>query len=322
VTLGYDIGARIVQALGADELSKRFDPSCVATSFVSAAVSAALLRLNQRQVRHTISYAAQQASGMAIWRRDPDHIEKAFDFGGAGSRNGVMAATMVALGFTGVEDPFSGQPSIFSALAERPAPEKLLADLGSKYSFFDTTIKKWSVGSPMQSVVNCMDELLKDPDVTAANVAHVTIDMPAYTLSIVDNATSPDLSAQHLIAMMLVDHGLTFASIHDEKRMKDPKVLALRPLIELRGSDELNVAKPARQAIMKIDLKNGRSVSYHTVYVRGLSQNPMTKDEVEAKAVDLMNPVLGQARTKDLIAAVNRIDTFGPISGLRPLLQA
>ena len=322
VTMGYDVAPRIAQALGANELSKRFDPSCVVTPFVAAAVSAALLRFDQRKTRHTLSYAAQQASGMAIWRRDPDHIEKSFDFGGAGARSGVMSATMVGFGFTGVEDAFSGQPSIDSALAETPAPEKLLADLGSKYSCFDTTIKKWSVGSPMQSVINCMDELLKDPEVTLANVAKVTIEMPAYTLQIVDNATAADLSAQHLMAMMLIDRGLTFASIHDEHRMHDPKVLAVRPLIELRGNKELDVARPARQAIMKIDLKNGRSVSYHTVYVRGLAQNPLSQEEVEAKATDLMDPVLGPARTRDLIAAINRIETFGPMSGLRPLLQA
>ena len=257
-----------------------------------------------------------------LWRRDPDHIEEGLRFrrgGLAQWRDGCNDGRFLDSLESRIR--FEATFGIFGACGETSARKAACRSRFQHHSF-DTTIKKWSVGSLMQSVVNCMDELLKDPDVTAANVAHITIDMPAYTLQIVDNATSPDLSAQHLVAMMLVDHGLTFASIHDESRMKDPKVLAIRPLIELRGSEELNVAKPARQAIMKIDLKNGRSVSYHTVYVRGLSHNPMTKDEVEAKAVDLMNPVLGRARTKDLIAAVNRLETFGPIFGLRPLLQA
>ena len=321
VALGYDIGARVVAALGVDESAKRFGPNSVTSSFVSAAVSAALLRLDRRQVRHTLTYAAQQASGTGMWKRDREHIEKAFDYAGAGARNGVMAATMVAMGFNGAEDPFSGDPSVFSAIAEKPAPEKLLADLGSKYAVMDTTIKKWTVAAPLQSVLDGVSELLKDPAVRPGNVTRVTVEMAAYSLAIVDNAATPDLCAQHLVALMIVDHGATFASIHDAARMKDPKVLAIRGLVTLKGSKDLDTARPPRQAIVTIETRD-KTLVKHTVYVRGLKENPMTWDEVEAKALDLMTPVLGAGRTKTLIAAISRLDSFGPISRLRPLLQA
>src|SRR5882672_1271436 len=133
VTLAYDVGARMVSTLGISQGSGFRSPSVLMTTFVAAAAAAAMLRLDQRQVRHTFSYAAQQASGIGFWTRDSEHVEKAFDFGGMGSRNGVMAATMVAMGCTAVEDPFSGAENIFTALADKPAPEKLLAELGSSY---------------------------------------------------------------------------------------------------------------------------------------------------------------------------------------------
>jgi len=38
----------------------------------------------------------------------------------------------------------------------------------------------------------------------------------------------PDICLQHLIAVMLLDGTVTFASSHDEARMKDRKVLELR----------------------------------------------------------------------------------------------
>jgi hypothetical protein len=44
------------------------------------------------------------------WRRDKDHIEKAFDFGGMGARNGVMAAMMVQEGWTAVDGVLTGEP--------------------------------------------------------------------------------------------------------------------------------------------------------------------------------------------------------------------
>ena len=53
--------------------------------------------------------------------RDGEHVEKAFDFGGMPARNGVAAATMVAHGFTGVDDVFSGERSFFLFLSKRIA---------------------------------------------------------------------------------------------------------------------------------------------------------------------------------------------------------
>ena len=322
VTLAYDVGTRMVTALGVSQGSGFRSPSVLMTTFVAAAAAAAMLRLDQRQVRHTFSYAAQQASGIGFWTRDREHVEKAFDFGGMGARNGVMAATMVAFGFTAVEDPFSGEDSIYTALADKPAPEKLLAELGSSFAVFGTTIKKWSVGAPLQSVLDSLAALLADPGVRADNIKHIRVDMPTASMRIVDNSTSPDLCLQHLAALTIVDRGATFANVHDVARMSDPKVLAVRKLVELVPSQELQMAVPARQAIVRIELADGRSLSHRTQVVRGTAANPMDAKEIEAKALDLTAPVLGSGRANELIAAVRGLDRLGPVSGLRRLLQA
>ena len=322
VTLGYDIGARMVSALGVGQASRRFSPSCLMTTFVAATTAAAMLRLDARQVRHTFSYAAQQASGLGFWTRDREHVEKAFDFGGMGARNGVMAATMVAMGFSAVDDPFSGDDNVYTALADKPAPDKLLAELGSRYAVFDTTIKKWTVGAPLQSVLDSVAALLDDPAVRADTIRHIRVDMPTASLRIVDNSPIPDLCLQHLVALMVVDRGATFASVHEVARMSDPKVLAVRKLVELVASAELQAAVPPRQAIVRIETADGRSLSHHTVVVRGTARNPMDAKEVEAKALDLMVPVLGSGRANELVAAVSNLERIGPVSRLRALLQA
>jgi hypothetical protein len=48
----------------------------------------------------------------------------------------------------------------------------------------------------------------------------------------------------------------------------------------------------------------------------------MDQSEVDAKALDLTAPVLGEGKAKELIAAIGNLDSFGPVSGLRRLLQA
>jgi 2-methylcitrate dehydratase PrpD len=323
VALGYDIGARSIYAMGFGKLyTERHSTHSLSTTFGATAAAAAMLRLDPTQVRHAISFAAQQGSGVPYWERDREHVEKAFDFGGMGARNGVSAATMVGSGMTGVDDPLSGEKNLFTALGDKPMPQEFVAELGKRYEVMDTSIKKWCVGSPLQSVLDCVTELLKDPEVHAGRIKHIVVDMPADRLHIVDNKTIPDICLQHLVALMIVDGGAGFDSVHDFARMQDPKVLAIRKLVQAVPNQELVTAVPARQAIVKVETADGRTLSHRTYEVRGTPGNPMDQSEVDAKALDLMAPVLGQARAKELIAAIGNLDRFGPVAGLRRLLQA
>src|SRR5262249_57023182 len=102
------------------------------------------------------------------------------------------------------------------------------------------------------------------PAVRAGKAKRIVVDMPADRLHIVDNRTIPDICLQHLVAMMIVDGGATFDSVHDAARMSDPKVLAIRKLVEAVPNQELVKAVPARQAIVKIDTADGRTPSHRT----------------------------------------------------------
>jgi 2-methylcitrate dehydratase PrpD len=127
---------------------------------------------------------------------------------------------------------------------------------------------------------------------------------------------------QHMCAVMLIDGKVTFASSHDEKRMRDRKVLALRGRIELNGDDALSAAMPSRQGIVEISLSDGRKFRRHTRAVRGTAENPMTRAEVDAKDYDLMAPVIGKARARKLCDAVWNLEKVRDIRGLRRLFRA
>ena len=55
---------------------------------------------------------------------------------------------------------------------------------------------------------------------------------------------------------------------------------------------------PARQAIVEIDLADGDTVRHHAKAVRGTPDNPMTTPEIEAKARDLVTPIIGAERAE------------------------
>lgn len=322
VVLGYDVTARINYAMGAEALAAASRSThSVGGVFGAGAAAGALLRFDAGQVRHLMSYCAQQASGIGCHVRDSEHIEKAFDFGGMPARNGVAAATMVAAGFTGVDDVFSGERNFFEAYAPQPDPSRLWHGLGERFEILHTNIKKWSVGSPAQSALDALTHLLQNERPGLDDIATIRVHLPARSARTVDNAPMPDINVQHLAAVLLVDGGLTFDSAHDAARMNDATVVAVKRKIELVPSDELMRARPPRQAIVELRLHDGRTVSHRTVAVRGTPDNPMTRAEVEAKALDLMAPVLGMQRAGDLVAACRSIEQVRDVNEIRPRWQ-
>jgi len=322
VALGYDVGARLNMSLGyATPSAATHSTHSLGAAFGAAAAAAALLRFDPARVRHVLSYAAQQASGVPIWHRDSEHVEKAFDFGGMGARNGVAGALMVAAGMSGVDDAFSGTGNFFAAFAHKPQPAALTHELGQRFEIMAASIKKWCVGSPIQAVLDATTALIAGHRIKADDARRIVITMPHDRMHIVDNRSIPDICVQYLTALAIVDGTVGFAAAHDEDRMKDPAVQAVRSRITLVPSEELTAAVPARQAIVEIELPDGRKVRHHAKAVRGTPDNPMTTKEIEDKALDLAAPIIGQARAGRLVAAVRDLETLGSMRELRPLLQ-
>jgi 2-methylcitrate dehydratase PrpD len=119
-----------------------------------------------------------------------------------------------------------------------------------------------------------------------------------------------------------VDGTLTFQAAHDHARMQDKTIQMLRGRTTLIPSPELTKAVPARQAIVEIDLVAGKSVRHHAKAVRGTPDNPMTTQEIDDKALDLVRPIITAARAEKLVAAVRNIEAVHSMKELRPLLQA
>jgi 2-methylcitrate dehydratase PrpD len=323
IVAGYDICARMIRALGARNLSVNArSPHAIGGGFGATAAAAAVARLDPRQVRHAFSYAVQQSAGATTWIRDPDHIEKAFVFGGMPARNGTSAVAMVRSGMTGVSDALTGsERNFFGGFGWPTDPSQLILELGERFEIMTASIKKWSVGSPIQAPLDAAAALLASEALVPDAIAEVIVELPPDSILVVDNRKMPDVCLQHLVATMLVDGGLSFSVVHDHARMTDPAVLALRERIRVVPNEELGRALPARGGIVTLVLHDGRRLRHRTDAVRGTVENPMTHDEIEAKAADLISPILGAAKAQRLIELVNALETLENVTALRPLLS-
>jgi 2-methylcitrate dehydratase PrpD len=321
VVLGYDLCCRFLMALGPD-LVRATHRSAEGTSatFGSAAAAAALARLDEKGTRYALSYAAQQVSGIWSWARDTEHVEKAFDFGGMGARNGVTAALMVQTGFTGVEDVLDGEHNMIEALSTDPKPQEMIAGLGSRFFVTETAIKTFSVGYPIQAPLDAFLTLRRAHDLNVNNVQRVVVRLPEDGARIVDDRSMPDVNCQYLIAVALLDGNVSFSASHSHERMGDPQVRAVKERVQLVADRTLMDPDAPRSGLVEVTLRDGRKVSHFTRHPPGTKENPLDAAGVNRKAYDLMAPVLGTQRTEALIKRVHALEDLADVRDLRQFL--
>lgn len=304
IAAGYDIAARINLAIAPGHFggtAGAHSTHARASVFGAAAAAAVILKLDADRAMTTLSYTTQLCGGVTTWLRDKAHVEKAFVFGGMPARNGVLAANIAEAGWPGVPDPFDLAPSFFGAYGQDTEPERLVNGLGERYEVLETNIKKYAVGSPAQAAVQAAEDLVMTHGLTADQVAAIEILLPSNAAHVVDNREMPDVSVQYLVAGTLLDGRFTFAMAHDHDRMTAADVSRLRAVTTLTP-DESTAGTRAGTVVVRTT--DGRSVRAAVSDVRGTAQNPMTVDEVRAKSVDLLVPVLGTKRTTELVDRV------------------
>ena len=323
VTLGYDIGPRVTLSFGAVEFRNTSHKAthAIAGIFGAAAAAGSLARLDAQQMRWLLDYTAQQSSGIGAWARDTSHIEKSFVFAGMSARSGVTAALVVQSGFTGVDDIFSGPDNYFEAYAPQARPELLIEQLGQRYEIARTNIKKWTVGSPIQAPLDAMSEIFAKHQVNPDDVKSIVVRLAHTEARTVDNRDMPDISLQHMIAVMLLDKTASFKAAHDKARMSDPALLRQRAKVQLVEDAELEKLEPARQAIVEITMNDGTVFSARVTAVRGTVDNPMSREEVIRKARDLCEPIIGKAQVDTLVERVSTLETLANVRDLRSVLQ-
>jgi 2-methylcitrate dehydratase PrpD len=323
VALGYDVGPRVTMTLGGQqfEAESHWSTHSISPLFGAAAAAGCAASLNVAQMRFLLSYTAHQSSGLGAWNRDTEHMQKAFHFGGMTARSGVTSALIVQAGWTGVEDIFSGKDNFFQAYNPHADPAGLTEKLGERYEISRTNIKKWPVGSPIQAALDALEILRKQRPFDSNEVQQVSVQLATDEAAIVNNREIPDICLQYMVAVMLMDKTVSFNTAHDKARMKDPATLREREKVKLIPDEQLERLMPLRVAIVEVQLMDGTHLTQRVDNVRGTPKNPMTRDEIVAKARDLIAPILGTAQCAKLIERVLSLDRVKDVRELRPLLQ-
>jgi 2-methylcitrate dehydratase PrpD len=216
---------------------------------------------------------------------------------------------------------FSGADNFLAANSPKADPAALVDKLGERYEVMRTNIKKWTVGSPIQAPLDAIEDIRMHRPFEASDVRKVAVHIATSEAKTVNNREMPDISLQHMIAVMLIDKTASFAAAHDRSRMQNPALLREKAKVVLVPDEMLERLYPERVTIVEMTFVDGTTLTERVDAVRGTAENPMTRQEVMAKARDLMTPVIGAVKCSGLIDKVLALESVKNIRELRPMLQ-
>ena len=326
VIAGYEIAGRLPKAIGTRNLYLAgLANHGIAPTFGAASAAASLMGLSPEQVDHMLAYCSQQASGSWQWLLDVRHIEKAFVFGGMGARSGLQAAYMAQLGFTGVPESFDNENAWFRWRAfqgEGKDHASLVDGLHERYELSLAAMKRYPVGGPTQPAVRALLDLRET--IVPDQVEKIVVAMPGEAATF-ERANMPALNIPYLAAIIVLDSRLDFVDAQSLSRQENDeqarafarKVTVVRDEAQEMGEGE----DRTESARVTVTLKDGRTEERYVAYVPGFPTHPLGKAEVEEKAIELIEPVLGRSKADRLVALCDGLDDAPSIEPIIDLMR-
>ena len=92
--------------------------------------------------------------------------------------------------------------------------------------------------------------------------------------------------------------------------MAEPQIRAVMQRVQVMGDPKLNDPAAPRSGLVEVTLRDGKTVTHFTRFPPGTKQNPVDTEKMNAKARDLMTPILGGSKTEAVIQQVNNLETL------------
>jgi 2-methylcitrate dehydratase PrpD len=324
VALGCEVEYRVSVALGpAQQYALGFHPSAVCGCFGATAAASFLLGLDAEAATRALGLAACQASGMMAWESDPTENARPFQMGMA-ARNGVTAALLAKSGFGGPNAVFDHGHTVFHAFSREPRPERLLADLGTKFDgIMELAIKPYSCVSFLHPALDALLGLLRERDLKPADIERLTLKFPRAGIHCVDDNPLKSHCAQYILPVAVANRGLRVADIFIDQRVSNPVIAALCRRVVVESDPELDKLFPEFYAsIIELRTRSGETLSRRNDIARGYPESPLSAGELAEKFSALVGSVAPPDRVRALDAAITALPTARDLGAYAALLSA
>jgi 2-methylcitrate dehydratase PrpD len=286
--------------------------------FGAAVATARLLGLDAAQLTSALGLAGAQAGG--LMEMYGPSMQKRINPGPA-ARDGVVAAELAALGFTGADTILDGVRGFGAAFADGLDAERLLADLGTSIPV-TVEYKPYSAARPIHNGIDCALNIRRAHAIDPQQIDRIVIHRhPAWADYHTNTAPSTYHEAQvslpFSVAIAFVE-GRAFPDQYADERLGRGELTAIAQRVEIRTQPDLPRGVSCR---MVVTMRDGAQFEEQVDYPKGSTGNPMDDAELEQKFRHLAEPVLGADRLDRAVTAIWSIDTSPDVGELLDALS-
>lgn len=283
-----------------------------------AALAAKLMRFDVHQTRMALGNAAGAMGGL-LKNRGSD--TKSFQAGSA-AMHGVIAAELVATGFTANDDILDGDLGVARLLGlENGDPEKVLADLGSwDMATNGSTIRLHACCGAGHWGMDALQRILREHPTTAEQIESIDIEIDEFLLPMVPyHAPKTGLEAKYSL-----EYGLATIALdgrgglhqYSDDAVARPEAQALMARVTCHPVDE--VRRPQSRVV--VTLKDGLQLEETVNRSHGSPFDPLTDAEIETKFHECAGTLASEARRDRIIALCARLESLDDIRELADVI--
>ncbi len=302
--VGYEVALRVAEAAGPTHYHAGWHVTGTTGRFGAAAAAARLLGMDAGALAHAFGIAATQAGGLkAVYGSMCKAMHPARAAG-----DGLGAALLAASGFTSSAEVLEAPYGFLQLFSTAPEVERLTHRLGEQMGVTQDGFKPYPCGSLMHALIDGVLELREAHGLTPDQVDRIEVVAHPYVTSVTgkrapESGLEGKFSAFHAAAVALIDGAAQVVQFTDE-RVRSADVRALRQRVSLDADEGLS----KDQARVRIVLRDGSALERSVPHASGTPERPLTDAQIEAKALRLIGPVLGDAAAKRLVKLTWRLD--------------
>ena len=310
VIVGYEISTRIGEAVMPSHYNFWHTTGTVG-SFGAAASAATALRLNRDQFMHAVATVGTFAAGL-----QQAFLSQAMSkplHGGHAADAGVLAALAASQGVTGALDIIEGKKGFGNAMSVNPDWSKVTQGLGTDYHINHMTFKAHGCCGHTFPSIDGVLHLVMQHQLKPQDIKKITLATYKAGLDIIDNATPEGEYQAKFSLQYTVAHAAIFGSVRlnafTSERMQDAVLREMMKKIVCVADPVFSKGYPGQRASqVDIETMDGRKLAHFQPYRKGDPELPLTDDELNAKFMELAEPVLGEAGSKRLLAQLWALD--------------
>lgn len=305
---GFEVECKISEWMLSQHYKRGFHSSGTVGTFGAFTAAAKLLGLEGDKLRHGLGLTASFAAGIRCnfgTMTKPLHVGRA-------AENGVTAALLAEMGYTADKNALDGPWGYFAVQGGGISADKLVVQgFGDPWSIIDpgVSIKPYPCGVLTHPTIDLMLKLVTENDIQAGDIEHVVVSAGSNILNpirypIAGNHLEAKFSLQAVLAMVALQRKAGKIEFQDRFVQAEP-MQTMQKRIETRFDPDIEaLGFDKMRSRIEIQLKSGENVSGDAdERYRGGPENPLTDDELKAKARSCCEGVLAAADTERLIDA-------------------